>query len=163
MQLPPHSLLDMLQPDRLLPLLSDDDRRELVKLLPGENEPSGSTDSATAATADTAAAAAAGSVPAAADGSVSSTSASASKTLSASLSRHLHGDQFPQTPERMQSLLYSENYGSLLSSLGLDTSAGGFGVEGLVAAIERQVRLDREKQTATSGAVPQQQPPAQPQ
>ena len=137
MQLPPHSLLDVLQSDRLLPLLSDDDRRELVRLLPGENEPSGSTASATPSTTDSAI------------------------SLSASLSRHLRSAQFAQTAGRMQSLLYSENYGSLLSSLGLDTSAGGFGVEGLVAAIERKVRLDREKQAATNKQ--QQQPPPQPQ
>ena len=142
-QLPPHSLLDVLQPDRVLPLLDEDQLRQLVALLP--------SDSSTVATPATATATA----------TAAAATATGTAAAAASLSLHLRSAQFSQTAGRMQSLLYSENYGSLLSSLGLDTSAGGFGVEGLVAAIERRVKLDREKDGAAASSAsqqPQQQP-----
>ena len=125
-QLPPHSLTDILQPDRVLPVLADDDYKQLAALLPTEAE-------------------------------------SDADPLSARLARHMRSAQFAQTAGRMQSLLHSENYGSLLSSLGLDMSAGGFGVEGLMAAVERLVKVDKEKAAAAAQSAQQQpqQPPSQ--
>ena len=64
----------------------------------------------------------------------------------ADLSTHMRSAQFAQTVQRMNGVCNGENYGSLLSSLGLEIGNGGFGVEGLVAAIERQVQ--REKNAA---------------
>jgi hypothetical protein len=57
---------------------------------------------------------------------------------------------------RMNGVLNGENYGSLMSSLGLEMGNGGFGVEGLVQAIERQVQ--REKSAKEAGGRQPQQP-----
>ena len=151
-QLPPHSLLDVLQPDRVIPLLADDDIKQLVQLLPGDDA-DGAT--ATAADAETAAgpvdtADSASSDVVSISASTATATAAATTSLSARVSRHMRSAQFQQTVGRMQSLLHSENYGSLLGSLGLDTAAGGFGVEGLVAAIERQVQLGRDSASSTA-------------
>ena len=150
-QLPPHSLLDVLQPDTILPLLQHDDIKQLAQLLPTDSDKA-ATDTAQPNSAHTDSGG--GSV----DSAAPAPPTSASTSLPSLLSRHMRSAQFQQTAGRMQSLLYSENYGSLLSSLGLDTAAGGFGVDGLVAAIERQVRVDRDRQTAAQQSSQQQQP-----
>ena len=97
--LPSHSLSDILHADRILPLLTEQDRERLAPLLPG-----GGRDVAV----------------------------------------DMRSAQFAQTVGRMNGVLNGENYGSLLSSLGLEMGNGGFGVEGLVQAIERQVQREKD-------------------
>lgn len=69
---------------------------------------------------------------------------------------HLRSAQFLQTVQRLNNLLYGQNYGSLMSSLGLPVD--GFGVEGLVQALQQRASQQSTNQSNSQSA----QPPATP-
>ena len=117
-QLPAHSLLDILNAERVLPLLSPADIAALLPHLPT----AGTEQSATG------------------------------------IAQHMRSAQFAQVLGRMDSVLRGEGYGGLIGSLGLDVGSGdgGFGVEGLIDAINRLVRKERQDRDNSSPATDEQ-------
>jgi hypothetical protein len=70
------------------------------------------------------------------------------------IAQHMRSAQFAQVLGRMDSVLRGEAYGGLIGSLGLSIGSGdgGFGVEGLIDAINRLVRKERQDRDSSAAA-----------
>jgi len=61
------------------------------------------------------------------------------------LMSHLRSAQFHQTVNRINSLLNSNQYGQLMASFALNPAGENIGVQGLIDAVQKEVKKEEEK------------------